>query len=193
MDQQFSEITINAHSSIRIGGSKVVWFDPFHVKEETHDADVVFITHDHYDHYSKSDLKKVSKKDTVVVTPENAETVTVPGLSFEPVPAYNVGKKFHPKENHWFGYVVIMDGKRYYVSGDTDVTPELLEVKADVALLPVGGTYTMTAEEAAQAAAKMDVPAFIPTHYGDIVGKKTDGELFRSLLKGKKQVALKIN
>ena len=193
MDQQFSEITVNAHSSIRIEGSKVVWFDPFHVKEETHDADVVFITHDHYDHYSKSDLKKVSKKDTVVITPENAETVTVPGLSFEPVPAYNVGKKFHPKDNHWFGYVVIMDGKRYYVAGDTDVTPELLEVKADVALLPVGGTYTMTAEEAARAAAKMDVPAFIPTHYGDIVGKKTDGELFRSLLNGKKQVALKIN
>ena len=187
-----NEITINAHSSIRIGCSKVVWFDPYLLKEEYHDADAVFITHDHFDHYSEEDLKKVLKEGTVVVTPENADTVKIPGLAFETVPAYNIGKKFHPKENGWLGYVVTVDRVRYYVAGDTDVTPELLEVHSDVAMLPVGGKYTMTAKEAAEAAEKMDVPVFIPTHYGSVVGDGSEGEAFRSLLAGKKEVVLKI-
>ena len=187
------QITINAHSSIRIAGSRTVWFDPYLVKEEIHDADVVFITHEHFDHYSPEDLKKVVRKDSIVVTPENVGSMSISGISFEPVPAYNIGKKFHPKENGWYGYIVTLDGVRYYVAGDTDVTPELLSVHADVAFLPVGGKYTMTAEEAAGAAKKMDVPVFVPTHYGSVVGNGSEGERFRSLLAGKKEVVLKIN
>lgn len=192
MKNGYSEITVNAHSSIRIGGSKVVRFDPFLVEDAVHDADVVFITHDHFDHYSEEDLKKVSKADTVVVAPKNAGEVRIPGLSFQCVPAYNLDKKFHPKANGWLGYLVTMDGKTYYVAGDTDATPEMKAVKADVALLPVGGTYTMTAEEAALAAKEMDVETFIPTHYGSVVGEKTDGECFRTLVKDAKKVLLKL-
>ena len=193
MNQEFPEITINAHSSIRIQGSKTVWFDPYLVKEERHDADVIFITHDHFDHFSAEDVQRVSKTDTILVTPRNAKNMTVAGLTFETVPAYNIGKKFHPKEKNWVGYLVTMDGVRYYVAGDTDVTPELLSVQADVAMLPVGGTYTMTAGEAAEAAKKMEVPAFIPTHYGSVVGTKSDGEEFKALLDGSRKVVLKLD
>lgn len=186
------EITINAHSSIRIGGSKIVYFDPYLLKTAPHDADVVFITHDHFDHLSEADLQRVSNKDTVVVTPENAAGIAVPGLDFKSVPAYNLNKHFHPKEKGWLGYIVTMDGRSYYVAGDTDVTPEMLSVKADVALLPVGGTYTMTAAEAAEAAKKMDVWTFIPTHYGPVAGSAQDGETFRTLLGDAKKVEIKL-
>ena len=186
------EITVNAHSSIRIGGSKTVWFDPYLLKDAPHDADVVFITHDHYDHQSPKDIKKVSNDRTIVVTPENASSVTVDGLTFTTVPAYNLNKHFHPKEKNYVGYVVTMDGTTYYVTGDTDATPEMKAVRADVLLLPIGGTYTMTPEEAAEAAAGMAVSAVIPTHYGAIVGSKADGARFKSLVNGRKDVILKL-
>ncbi|MBP5295601.1 MAG: MBL fold metallo-hydrolase, partial [Lachnospiraceae bacterium] len=109
------------------------------------------------------------------------DSVSFYGVQTDAVPAYNIGKKFHPKENGWLGYVVTMDGVRYYVAGDTDVTPELLSVKADVALLPVGGTYTMTAEEAAEAALRMDIRTAVPTHFADIVGTPGDGPRFTKL------------
>ena len=185
----FPEITINAHSSIRIAGSKVLYFDPYLFQTAPHDADVIFLTHDHFDHESAEDIEKVSKPGTIVVRYTEA---SIPGLTVRTVPAYNPNKKFHPKENHWVGYLVTMDGVTYYVAGDTDETPELLSVQADVAMLPVGGTYTMTAEEAAEAAKKMSVPAFIPTHYGAIVGEKTDGERFRDLIGNEKNVVLKL-
>ncbi|MBO4412282.1 MAG: MBL fold metallo-hydrolase [Lachnospiraceae bacterium] len=185
----YPEITINAHSSIRIAGSKVLYFDPFQLKDAPHDADVVFLTHSHFDHESPEDLEKVSKPGTQVVRYEEAE---IPGLTVRTVPAYNPNKKFHPKENRWVGYLVTMDGVTYYVAGDTDVTPELLAVKADVALLPVGGTYTMTAEEAAEAAKQMDVETFIPMHYGSVAGSKKEGERFRKLIGDEKNVVLKL-
>ena len=192
MKETCPEITINAHSSIRIAGSKVLYFDPYMMKETPHDADAVFITHSHFDHESPEDIDKVVKPGTVVVKPETAGEKVIDGITYETVPAYNLNKKFHPKENGWVGYRVTMDGKTYYVAGDTDATPELLSVKADVALLPAGGTYTMTAEEAAAAALQMDVPTFIPMHYGSVAGSPSDGETFRTLIGGRKNVVLKL-
>ncbi len=204
-------IRILIHSAIRIEGSKVLYFDPYHLTEEPHDADVIFVTHDHFDHFSAEDVKKVLKDGTLLICPATSrETVAQSGvlpeeriIPMEPgdetvlgstqvsaVAAYNIGKKFHPKENRWLGYVVTLDGVSYYVAGDTDATPELLSVKADVALLPVGGTYTMTAEEAAEAALQMDIKAAVPTHFADIVGTEADGPKFTRLFEeGRKKKA----
>ena len=202
-------IRILIHSAIRIEGSKVLYFDPYHLTEEPHDADVIFVTHDHYDHFSPEDVRKITHERTLLVAPlscketveqsevlpkdrlvfmEPGDSAILRGILASAVRAYNVNKKFHPKEKDWLGYIVTMDGVSYYVAGDTDATPELLSVQADVALLPVGGTYTMTAEEAAEAALYMDIQTALPTHFADIVGTPEDGPRFTKLYEeGKKR------
>ena len=165
MDDILSRFSINCHSSIRYAGAMTVWFDPFRVADAPCDADVIFVTHDHYDHFSPEDIRRVMKPDAVLVLPEtcvaaalqagfapaqllpvrSGEAYTVKGLPFTAVPAYNLGKPFHPRGNRWVGYVVTLEGRRVYVAGDTDDTPDARSVSCDVAFLPVGGTYTMTA------------------------------------------------
>ena len=210
MKPNTDNIRVIIHSAIRIEGSKVLYFDPYHLKEAPHDADLIFVTHDHFDHFSKEDVEKVLKEDSLLIAPlsskgtieasglpkdrlvfmEPGDAAYLKGLQASAGAAYNIGKHFHPKENGWLGYVVTMDGVCYYVAGDTDVTPELLSVKADVALLPVGGTYTMTAEEAAEAALRMDIGTAVPTHFADIVGTEDDGPRFtRLFLEGRKSRA----
>ena len=98
------------------------------------------------------------------------------------VPAYNPAKKFHPQANNWLGYAVTMDGATYYVTGDTDVTPEAQQVNCDILLAPIGGTYTMNAEEAAEFAAAIKPAIFVPTHYGNIIGTPDDGKLLAKKL-----------
>ena len=110
------------------------------------------------------------------------EHLTWQGIVIEAVPAYNVGKKFHPQANAWLGYVIEMLGRRYYVAGDTDDNPDVRRVRCHVALLPVGGTYTMTAAEAAGLANAIRPGVAVPTHYGDIVGQSRDAEEFARLL-----------
>ena len=169
MDDILSRFSINCHSSIRYAGAMTVWFDPFRVADAPCDADVVFVTHDHYDHFSPEDIRRVMKPDAVLVLPETCvaaalqagftpaqllpvrpgEAYTVKDLPFTAVPAYNLGKPFHPRGNRWVGYVVTLEGRRVYVAGDTDDTPDARSVSCDVAFLPVGGTYTMTAAQAA--------------------------------------------
>lgn len=193
-----NEITINEHSSIRIGGDKVLYFDPFHVKEAVHDADVIFFTHDHFDHFSPEDVAKVAKADTVFVAPKTTKKALkkanitdkngtfmkpdreeeVCGIKVRSVPAYNPAKQFHPKENEWLGYVVEIDGTKVYVCGDMDDTPEGRTVECDIVLVPCGGTYTMDAKEAAAFVNALKPKVAIPTHYGSIVGKAKDGEKF---------------
>ena len=201
-------VRILIHSAIRIEGTKVLYFDPYHLTDEPHDADIIFVTHDHYDHFSAEDVLRVANERTLLVAPLSCkesiqaaevlpedrlvfmgpgDSAILRGILAAAIRAYNMNKKFHPKEKNWLGYVVTMDGVSYYVAGDTDATPELMGVQADVALLPVGGTYTMTAEEAAEAALRMDVQTAIPMHFGDIVGTEEDGERFRRLYgEGKK-------
>ena len=201
------KISINCHSSIRIEADKVLYFDPFKIEEETHDADIIFVTHDHFYHFSVEDIKKIEKEDTVYVIPdcmynllggENVVTLlpnekaNVEGYEVETIPSYNVGKDFHPKEKGYVAYIVTIEGKRVYVAGDCDMNEDNEKVKCDIALLPVGGTYTMDYKQAAELAEKLNPELVIPTHYGDVVGQGNDGEKFAELLKGKVNVELKI-
>ena len=189
-------ITVNAHSSIRIEGEKVLYFDPFHLKDEPRDADIVFLTHDHYDHLSPEDIARVKKDGTAFVLPASCraaaekngltncvyltpgEQMQVRGVPVEAVAAYNPLKPFHPKKNGWLGYVVTVEGKRIYVAGDTDENKDNLAVKCDIAMVPAGGTYTFDAKHAAKFVNKLRPAVAIPTHYGDIVGDAGDGDVF---------------
>ena len=204
------KIDVFTQSSIRIkGGSGTVYIDPFQMKEELHDADYILITHDHYDHFSVDDIKKVAKMSTILVVPARMEDdakelandvasiVTVKpgvykeisGLEIETIPAYNTVKPFHPRRAEWVGYILRVDGKRIYVAGDTDVTEEALSTKCDIALVPVGGTYTMTAEEAAKLVEHISPRKYaIPTHYQTVVGSVEDAIKFKELLDGKIEV-----
>lgn len=186
------------HSSIRAEGEKVVYFDPFKIAGEPHDADIIFVTHDHFDHYSPEDIGKIIKPDTVVVFPRSMEGKTggfgtalfvepnesfaAAGISARAVPAYNVGKPFHPRENGWVGYIVTLGGERIYVAGDTDVNSDVKTVKCDAAFLPVGGKYTMNAAEAAELANIIKPKKVVPTHYGEVAGSPSDGVSFAALV-----------
>lgn len=195
-------IEVLCHSSIRITKNKIIYIDPFKIEENYFDADFIFITHDHYDHFSEADIEKVRKEDTIIVLPETCEQkvkklnfisnniITVkPGakyevtdISFSTVPAYNINKSFHPKENEWVGYVIDINGEKYYIAGDTDITEENKKVKCDVAMLPIGGTYTMNPKEAAKLANIINPKIVIPTHYASIVGTKEDALKFKKNL-----------
>ena len=195
-------VQVLRHSAVRLEGEKVVYADPFHLSAAPHDADIVLVTHDHYDHFSAEDVAKVSKEGTRLVCPAStkklaleagipAENITVlapgertvlEGVSVAAVPAYNVGKHFHPKENGWVGYVVTLGGLRFWIAGDTDDNEDVRKVKCDIALVPVGGKYTMTAEEAAALVNAIRPKFAVPTHYGDIIGGADAGARFCSLL-----------
>ncbi len=186
------------HSSIKITEGKVIYIDPYGIDKNYNDADIIFITHDHYDHYSEEDIDKVIKENTSIVAPEelftklirkginpNAITTVEPnekymvqGIKFETIPAYNTNKTFHPKENDWVGYIIDIKGVKYYISGDTDITEESKKVKCNVAFVPVGGTYTMDAKEAAQLINIIKPEIAIPIHYGSVVGTNEDAEEF---------------
>ena len=193
-------ITINTQSSVRIEGTQILYFDPYEIENDCYDADVIFITHDHYDHFDAESIAKVKKDETVLVAPESMKNQVIresgieeskcrfflPGtvhevgkLVVETVPAYNRRKPFHPKAKHWMGYNVRMDEITYYVSGDTDITDEARRVKCDVAIVPIGGHFTMDAEQAAKLVVSIDPQAAIPSHYGSVVGKHEDGDKFR--------------
>jgi L-ascorbate metabolism protein UlaG (beta-lactamase superfamily) len=198
-------VTHMKQSTIRIQGEKTIYFDPFMMTSEPHDADIVLVTHTHGDHFSIPDLKKVMKPNAILFIPADgvnqakAEGITdvvavVPnkeysaqGFKFQTVPAYNTNKTFHPKENNWVGYICKINNVTYYMAGDTDLIPEMKSTKADVVFLPVGGTYTMTAKEAADAANIMHPAVAVPIHFADVVGTFQDAKDFVSLLDKKIQ------
>ena len=195
-------IEVLYHSSIKINKERVIYIDPFKIDENYSDADIIFITHNHYDHFSPNDINKVRKQDTIIIAPEDLfeelqnlrfqqeniitvkpeEKNTIKRIRFETIPAYNVNKKFHPKENGWVGYIIEIDGIRYYIAGDTDITEENKKVKCDIAFVPVGGTYTMDSKEAASFINEIRPNIAVPIHYGSIVGTKQDAILFSRLL-----------
>ena len=182
-----NNIEVLYHSSIRINKEKTIYIDPFKIDRNYNDADIIFITHDHYDHYSEEDIDKVINENTVIVIPEELLTKVlkkginknaiitvepnqkymVQGIKFETVPAYNTNKTFHPKENGWVGYVIEINEIKYYIAGDTDITEENKKVKCDVAFVPVGGTYTMDFKEAAQLVNQIQPKVAVPifSHY----------------------------
>lgn len=195
-------IEVLCHSCIKFNKGEVIYFDPFKIEKNYNDADAIFITHDHYDHYSEEDIDKVVKKGTIIVAPEDLLTkllkkgferdnmvlvtpnqkYTVKGIEFQTIPAYNVNKQFHPKANEWVGYVLKIEGVTYYIAGDTDITEENKKVKCDVVFVPVGGTFTMDYKEAAELINEIKPKIAVPTHYGSIVGEKSDGVSFSKLV-----------
>ncbi len=197
-----SGINVLCHSSIRIAKDKVIYIDPFKVTKEYNDADIIFCTHSHYDHFSEEDIVKVKKEDTILVIPadclekakvlgfstnnilvvEPKKKYKVLGMNFETVPAYNLEKDFHKQESNWVGYILEINDITYYIAGDTDLISEAKSVNCDVAFLPIGGTYTMNAKEAAKLANIIEPQIVIPIHYGTIVGSKEDENKFKQEL-----------
>lgn len=195
-------ITVNEHSSIRIGGERVIYCDPFRIGKAANDADIILITHEHYDHFSPEDIAKVRKENTLFVLPESMRPdivkAAVPvssarfmepggkteagGISIEAVPAYNVLKPFHPKKKGWLGYVLTVGGKRIYICGDTDDTSEARAVKCDIVMVPIGGTFTMDAKKAAAFVNSLAPVTAIPVHYGTVAGKPGDADDFSALV-----------
>ncbi len=193
------------HSSIKINASKTIYIDPFRIKNAAHDADYIFCTHSHYDHFSSEDIQKIinnetkiiivksSKEEALKLVQEKNLLLVEPGysykiddLEFETTYAYNENKPFHPKENNWVGYLINIDSTKYYIAGDTDNIKEIQNIKCDIALIPVGGKFTMNYEEAADLANKIHAKIVIPTHYGELIGSKEDAINFKELIKNKK-------
>ena len=205
-------IKINCHSSIKIAKDKIVYIDPFRINEVPHDADYIFITHSHYDHFSVQDILKVAKIDTVFISTEDTksslELMGIPqeqivivepnknyelkDIKFETVPSYNENKKYHPKENNWVGYIIKLNGVKYYIAGDTDNISEIQNIKCDIAFLPIGGEFTMNPQEAAELANKIECKLVIPTHYAELVGTKEDLDEFIRLTNKEIKVLIKI-
>lgn len=183
------------HATVLFTAPKIIYIDPYQLKDIPQKADIILITHDHYDHLSEPDIKKICTAETVIIIPELVkkslpgnlrhikigETIRIADIAVEAVPAYNTDKQFHPKSAHNVGYIVTIDNTRYYHAGDTDVIPDMENLKVDVAFLPVGGTYTMNPREAATAAEKIQPKIAVPIHYDSIVGSSEDARLFREL------------
>ena len=195
-----SNIQWLGHSTIKILGNTIIYIDPYNIKENFNDADIIFITHNHYDHFSEEDIKKCMNDNTKIVITEdlyqdaislgfkkidilkvlpNNNNYKIENISFNTVPAYNINKKFHPKENNWVGYIININNQKLYIAGDTDMTEESKNVKCDIAFLPVGGTYTMDYNEAAILANIIEPKIAIPIHYGTIVGTIQDALNFK--------------
>ncbi len=194
------------HASFKISNKVKIYVDPFILPPTPEKADIILVTHEHYDHCAVDNIKKLFGKGTVIVATEDCisklkefeikavkpgDKIEVKGIKIEAVPAYNINKSFHTKASNWVGYVIEIEGVRIYHAGDTDFIPEMKELKdIDIALMPVGGTYTMNAEEAAEAVNTFKPKIAIPMHYGSIVGSREDAEKFKQLVKESEVIIL---
>jgi len=204
MIQEMSEkIFWLGHDCFRIEAAKTIYIDPYQISSGPK-ADIILITHDHFDHCSPEDVEKIQKKGTVIVTEKDSakklsgdvrviapgESITVDDVKVEAVPSYNTDKDFHPKKNAWLGFIVEVEGVRIYHAGDADFIPEMKDFKVDIALLPVSGTYVMTSDQAVKAALAIQPKLAIPMHYGAIVGDEGDALKFKKDLEGKIDVMI---
>ena len=185
------------HAGFRIDAGRTLYIDPFQIGPGPA-ADLVLITHSHYDHCSPEDLAKIVRDDTVIVTEKSSaatlsgnievlapgDAVNLAGIGIEAVSAYNTDKAFHPRANGWLGFVINVDGVRIYHTGDSDFVPEMAGIEADIALLPVSGTYVMNPEQAVAAARAINPEYAIPMHYGEIVGTAQQAATFKAALEG---------
>ncbi|MFP3895846.1 MAG: MBL fold metallo-hydrolase [Anaerolineales bacterium] len=180
------------HASVRIDDKVVIYIDPWKVAESK-PADLILVTHGHHDHLSLEDIDRLSTPDTVIVSPASCagelsgdvrtisvgDTLQIGEVSIEAVPSYNIDKPNHPRVAGNVGYLVEVGERRIYHAGDTDLIPEMDDIRCDVALLPAGGTYTMDADEAAQALSHIETQVAIPIHWGEIVGSGEDARRFK--------------
>ncbi len=204
-------VEVLCHNSIKITEDVIIYIDPYKINKEYQDADYIFFTHSHYDHFSPEDIEKVKKESTIFIVTEDIkeqaeklfgkekvfavvpnENYHVHGLDFKTTYAYNIHKAFHPKGNKWVGYIIEVNHKTYYIAGDTDNIEEIQNIECDEAFIPIGGTYTMDYQEAAKLANTIKAKVVIPTHYGCIVGDKEDAKKFKELVKNK-EVKILIN
>lgn len=183
---------------------QTIYFDPFQLSGELPSADLILVSHDHFDHCSPEDIEKIQRLDTVIVTEVQSakkmtgkvqtmlsgESCMVNGIGISAVESYNINKKFHPRKNKWLGFIVTVEGVKIYHAGDTDLIPEMKDIDADIALLPVSGTYVMTADEAVQAALDIAPQVAVPMHFGSIVGGLQDAKQFAKGLEGKVRVKM---
>ncbi len=192
------DISWLGHDAFKIAATKIIYLDPFELAGDLEPADIICISHDHYDHCSPEDVAKIRGENTVIVAAENCrgklegdvrlvkagDTLNLGEVSIEVVPAYNVNKKFHPREAGGVGYLLTVGDTRIYHAGDSDPIPEMEGLEVDIALLPVSGVYVATAEEAVKAAEMLKPKVVIPMHYGSIVGSRADAERFKELWPG---------
>jgi L-ascorbate metabolism protein UlaG (beta-lactamase superfamily) len=203
VDTMVKDIHWLGHDTFKIVGEKVVYTDPFKIKKKD-TADIILITHEHFDHCSPEDVKAIQGPKTMIVATSDCakklsgkvkivkpgDKINVEGIDIEAVPSYNTNKQFHTKDKGWVGYIFVVKGQRIYIAGDTDYIPEMKNFKVDIALLPVSGTYVMTADEAIKAALDIKPKIAVPMHYGSIVGSTDDAKRFAEGLKGKIEVLI---
>jgi L-ascorbate metabolism protein UlaG (beta-lactamase superfamily) len=203
IEDVYKNLSWLGHDGFLYQNQKIIYFDPFQIAGGP-GADIILISHDHFDHCSPDDVKKIQTKDTVIVTEADSakkltgkievmkpgETKTIKGITIEAVPSYNTNKDFHVKAKGWLGFIVTLDGVRVYHPGDTDLIPEMNTLQVDIAFLPVSGTYVMGAQEAVEAAKVLKPKIAIPMHYGAIVGTEEDAKTFAESLKGSVDVRI---
>lgn len=202
-------IQVFNQASIKLTGNKIIYFDPYSLVEEKHDANIIFITHDHYDHYEASSIIKAMNENTILVVPsilqeqattitnnlfvvEPNKTYTIGDITFETIASYNNDAPFHPKEKNYVGYNITLDNTKYYIMGDTDRTEEANKVITDVCFVPIGGTYTMSTEEAIDYINYIKPKKAIPIHYGSIVGDISLGIDFKNKINNEIEVEILI-
>jgi L-ascorbate metabolism protein UlaG (beta-lactamase superfamily) len=196
MEIQGIKINWLGHNSFKLKKDKVIYIDPYKISSKSK-ADLILITHDHYDHFSLEDIQKISKKSTIIIAPhsfkdslkdynvqlmEPEESIVVEDIKIESLYAYNIDKEFHKKSTNNLGYILTIDKTRIYHAGDTDLIPEMNHVDVNIAFLPISGKYVMDAEEAAHAANIIEPEVVIPMHYGSIIGSQQDAESFKRLV-----------
>ena len=193
------------HDGFQISNSdKILYIDPFKLAKQyndLHNANLILITHNHFDHLSLNDLGKIINKETIVIAAKECvdqlkaldikevkgvapgEKINLQNNVVETIPAYNTNKDFHPKKDGKVGFIVTINNVRIYHAGDTDLIPEMKTTKPDIALTPVSGTYVMTAEEASEAVNDLIKPKMaIPMHYNSIVGTREDAVRFSKMV-----------
>ena len=198
------KIEVLGHASVKLTGKKIIYIDPYNIKVPLKDADYIFITHDHYDHYDKESISNVRKDTTKIIVPtclqqEENNLVVEPNnhykidnIEFDTIRSYNIGKQFHPKEKDYVGYNILLEDELFYIMGDTDRTPETEMVKTNYCFVPIGGTYTMNVEEAINYINDTHPDVAIPIHYGSITGSLDLADEFKEKVNKDIKVEIKI-
>jgi len=204
VEKIFKALKWYGHASFSVESDKIIYIDPWKIPKSAPKADLILVTHSHFDHLSPGDINLLKKEGTVIICSADSvsqlsgdvraispgQELEVQGIKIKAVPAYNASKPFHPRQNKWSGYIVTVEGVSIYHAGDTDFIPEMKDLgKINIALLPVGGKYTMNAEEAAKAANVIKADISIPMHYGaGVVGDEEDAEKFKELCQGEVRI-----